>query len=137
MWKNIVESGRPQMTIWRVCSACWIPKVKNIHSEYVKVIVFPLQQWLHERASMLHYTYITCLIIQSFRSCPIFYSRNVRVTGLTGKRASKCLIEYSLSSFIAEDNRPRENVFVTFVLPSSSSLCFYIYVDKLFNHQSV
>jgi len=26
MWKNIVEWGWPQMTIWRMRIACWIPK---------------------------------------------------------------------------------------------------------------
>ena len=127
MWKNFVQPGMSQMKIWRKCSACWIPKVKDIHSEYVKVIAFPLQQWLHERTSVLRYTYITCLIIHSFRSCPIFYSRNARVTGFTGKRASKCLTEYSLSSFITEDNRQWKIVFVSFVLSFSSSLFSYIY----------
>jgi len=29
MWKNIVQRGRPQMTIWRMRVACWIPKSKN------------------------------------------------------------------------------------------------------------
>jgi len=24
MWENIVEPDRPQMTIWRICIACWI-----------------------------------------------------------------------------------------------------------------
>jgi hypothetical protein len=51
MWKNIVERGRPQVTIWRMCTACWI------------LIAFPPQQWLHERASVLCYTYIACLAI--------------------------------------------------------------------------
>ena len=86
------------MTIWRVCSPCCIPKGKDMYSEYVKVIAFPLQQWMQERASVLRYTYITFLIIHSLRSCPIFYSRNVRVTGFTGKRASKCFSEYSFLS---------------------------------------
>ena len=27
---------------------CWIPKATNTHSEYVTLIAFPLQQWLHE-----------------------------------------------------------------------------------------
>ena len=26
MWKNIVERGRPQMTIWRLRIAYWTPK---------------------------------------------------------------------------------------------------------------
>ena len=59
MWKNIVERGRPQMTIWRMRIVCWIPKAINTNSEYVLLIAFPLQQWLYECASMLRYTYIS------------------------------------------------------------------------------
>ena len=33
--KNIVERGRPQMTMWRMCIACWIPKSTDTHSQYV------------------------------------------------------------------------------------------------------
>jgi hypothetical protein len=29
MWKNIVERGRPQMTIWCMRIACWIHEAKN------------------------------------------------------------------------------------------------------------
>ena len=49
------------MTILSMRIACWIPKTTNTHSEYVTIIFFPLQQWLHERASMLPYTYIAGL----------------------------------------------------------------------------
>jgi hypothetical protein len=35
MWKNIVERGRPQVTVWRMSIACWIPKAIDVHSEYV------------------------------------------------------------------------------------------------------
>ena len=45
MWKNNVEPGRPQMTIWRVRIACWIPKATNTHSEYVIHMAFALQQF--------------------------------------------------------------------------------------------
>ena len=58
MWKNIVERGRPQMAIWRMRIACWIPKAKNTHSQYVIFIAFPSQQWLHERAAMLRFKHI-------------------------------------------------------------------------------
>jgi hypothetical protein len=53
------------MTIWRMCVACWITKATqtHTHSEYVILIAFPLQQLLQERASMLRYTYIACLVI--------------------------------------------------------------------------
>jgi len=42
--------------------ACWILKATNTHSQYVILIAFMLQQRLHERASVLSYTYIDCLV---------------------------------------------------------------------------
>jgi hypothetical protein len=57
-WKNIVELDKLQMAIWRMRIASWSPKATDTHSEYVILIAFPQQQWLHERASML------CLYIQ-------------------------------------------------------------------------
>jgi hypothetical protein len=51
------------MTIWLMRTACWITKSTNVHSQYVILIAFPLQQWLHERASVLRYTYIACLVL--------------------------------------------------------------------------
>jgi len=60
--ENIAVLGVPQMTVWRMRIPCWIPKSTNTRSEYAIHIVFPLQQWLHERAVMLHYTCIACLV---------------------------------------------------------------------------
>ena len=60
--KNIVEWGRPQMTIWRMRIAYWIRKVTNTHSEYVILIVFALLQRLNKRTSVLHYTYADCMV---------------------------------------------------------------------------
>jgi hypothetical protein len=31
MLKNIVERGKPLMTIWRRRIACWIPRATNTH----------------------------------------------------------------------------------------------------------
>ena len=50
------------MTIWRMRIAFWIPKAKNTHSGCVILTAFPLQQWLYERALMLRYNYIACLV---------------------------------------------------------------------------
>jgi hypothetical protein len=47
MWENIGEPGRPQMTIWRMRIASWIPKATNTHSEHVKLTDLPLQLLLH------------------------------------------------------------------------------------------
>jgi hypothetical protein len=51
------------MTIWRMRIACCLPKATNTHSEYEMGIAFPLQQWLRERGSALHYTCIACRVI--------------------------------------------------------------------------
>ena len=62
IWKDIVERGRSQMTIWLVRNACWIPKATDTHSVCVILIVFPFQQWLHESASIVRFTYIDWLV---------------------------------------------------------------------------
>jgi hypothetical protein len=62
MWKDIVEPDRTQMIIWRKGISCWIPKATETLSEYETRIPLPLQQWLHESASMLHLKvhYLSC-----------------------------------------------------------------------------
>jgi len=51
------------MTIWRMRIACWIPRATDVHSGCVILFAFPLQHWLHERALILRYTYIACLVL--------------------------------------------------------------------------
>jgi len=58
-----VEATRPQMTIWCMHFECWVTKAIDTHSEYVILIAFPLQPWLHECASVFCYTYIACLVL--------------------------------------------------------------------------
>ena len=53
--RKVVQSGRPQMTIWRMRIEYWIPKATNTDSEYLIPIAFPQQHWLHERFSLLHF----------------------------------------------------------------------------------
>jgi len=55
MWKNIVEWGRPQMTIWRMRIACWIHKVTDTYSECVIFIA------LHCNNAPLLRHYVQCL----------------------------------------------------------------------------
>jgi hypothetical protein len=64
MWKNCVERGRPQMTIWRMRIACWITKATDTstHTGSVIPIASPLQQWLQEQYSLLRYAYIVDLV---------------------------------------------------------------------------
>ena len=65
MWNTTVEPDRSRVTIWRMRTACWMPKATNAYSEYVILVRFQQQQWLHERASILRYTYIG-FIVQLF-----------------------------------------------------------------------
>ena len=47
--------------IGRMRSICWIHNATNTHTKYVILIAFPQQQCLHDRTSVLRYTYIACL----------------------------------------------------------------------------
>jgi hypothetical protein len=51
------------MTIRCMRIACWIPKSKNTHSEYVTLTAFLLQQWFPECASLLRYARKAYLVI--------------------------------------------------------------------------
>ena len=57
---RVGKPGRPQITIWRMRVTSWIPMDTNTRSEYVNLIILPLQQWLHERTLMLR-LYVHCL----------------------------------------------------------------------------
>jgi hypothetical protein len=59
-WKNIVEWGRTQITIWRMRIACWIPKATNTHSEYVHLIAFSTATMV-ARTPVIVTLYVHCL----------------------------------------------------------------------------
>jgi hypothetical protein len=41
MWQNVVEPDRLQKAIRRMRSECWISEVTDTHSEYLRLIAFP------------------------------------------------------------------------------------------------
>jgi len=63
MQKNMVERGRPQMTIWRMRFACWIPKATHTHththSEYVILLFYIAAMVVRTRPSVT--LYVHCL----------------------------------------------------------------------------
>jgi hypothetical protein len=63
-----VRQATDDNIIRRMLFACWITKATDTHSEYVILIAFLRQQWLRERASVLRYTYIVCLVINPVNS---------------------------------------------------------------------
>jgi len=77
MWTNIVEQDRPQMTIWRMRIACWIPRATDTLSRYVILIAFQWQQWFHERASMRSYLHCLCVCVCVFLHLKLCTSSHV------------------------------------------------------------
>jgi hypothetical protein len=64
------------MTIRHMRTGCWVPNATNTPTGWV-TLVFP-QQWLHECALVLRYTYIACLVVLVKRS-----GREIRLLYIT------------------------------------------------------
>ena len=63
MWKTFCRAGQATYdNMFHVHYMLNTYGYKYTHSEYVILIVFPLQQWLQERSLMLRYEYIACLV---------------------------------------------------------------------------
>ena len=59
---------------------CCITKATYTHSECVLFIAFPLQQWLHERASMVRYSALAVLArLSAFDKAALTVSERHRV----------------------------------------------------------
>jgi hypothetical protein len=79
MWKNIVQLDKTQMTIWYMLTECRITKATDEHSEYVIIIAFTLQQFLHECGSMLRDTFIVCLYLLSLSVLLLYFNISVSI----------------------------------------------------------
>jgi hypothetical protein len=78
LWYNMEKFCRTKQDTdyikQRMLCSCWITKATNAHSEYVILITFPQQQWLHECTTMLSYRYTACIIwSKSIISSPFAY----------------------------------------------------------------
>jgi hypothetical protein len=89
--------------------ARWIPKTKNAHSEYVILIAFPLQQWLHERASTLRYTYT------ARRVYAVFWLTLTLTACPAPARCTPLHTEYQQPKCWYEPTRKRSTGWVTFL----------------------
>ena len=72
------------MTVWRMRLVFWIPKPTNTHSGYVILTAFQQQQWLHELAPLLRYTYSACRVITELYSVFLRGTRRVLVYNRLG-----------------------------------------------------
>jgi hypothetical protein len=65
MWKNIVQRDRLQVKIQDgTCVLhAHLPRATDTHSQYVILIVFPLQLWLHAGLYVTIYVHcVSCLL---------------------------------------------------------------------------
>ena len=67
MWKNTVEPGRPQMTIWSKRTAGWIPKATHIHSGHVILIAFSTATMVARMCLNVTFTCILTVLSISMR----------------------------------------------------------------------
>jgi len=65
IWKNCGKAGQATdgNITRRMRFAFWIINAADTHSEYVILIAVSLQQWSCERALVLRYAYIACLVM--------------------------------------------------------------------------
>ena len=73
------RAGQAKDNVVHTHIASWITKDINTRSEYIILTAFQLQQLLHESASLLHYTYIACLIWR-YKSQILFQYMNVKAS---------------------------------------------------------
>ena len=62
MWKNTAVQHTDKKKTGRMRFACWIIKAKNTHSVCTIISACPRQQWLHQSAAILGYTYIIRIV---------------------------------------------------------------------------
>jgi hypothetical protein len=106
MRENIVVPDRPQVTVWRMRIAFWIPRATNTQWQYVLLIVSHYNNCLQELVSVSRFTSVVFLgeyhfLINSFLNLrPLFHECKVKVkitlvqalrlcTGHTAHRGSR------------------------------------------------
>ena len=62
MWKNIVELDRPQMTIWHMGIACWIPKATNTTQNMQYLFLLHCNNGNAKASQCYVYRYIACRV---------------------------------------------------------------------------
>jgi hypothetical protein len=85
VWDSVEKHGTARQVtddniIRRMRCACWITKARiytHTHTQYLTLIAFPRQEWLRERASVLRYTYISCLVTNPHRYLHCILLQNI------------------------------------------------------------
>ena len=109
----------PQMTVWPMRIAWWIPKATHTralaHARTQTRMAFPLQQWLRERSSMLR-LYIQCLLFRS-----VVQQHFVVTLRYTVLQRQKSLDRYLI----------HQHLCMFFVYEGESFIYLFIFVDNI------
>jgi hypothetical protein len=79
MCKNTVKPIKPNITTVNMRIACWIPLSTNTKSEYVILVAYPLQHWLHEHTPKLRYTYIAGTAVRFVNTVKFYRDLKLKV----------------------------------------------------------
>ena len=93
-WKNILESGRPQIAIWRMPIACWVATATNKHPEYVEFCWYVMAHaekpdFVFQRNDLVH---LNCVDVSS-----VDYWKP-RLCGISGSNAGYTMFWCSVKS---------------------------------------
>jgi hypothetical protein len=69
----------------------WTHKATKTHPEPVLLTVLQLQQLLHERTSLLRYTYIACLVCMVLRTNSVYVATHHYLIGFYNRKGA-CLL---------------------------------------------
>ena len=81
LWDNVEKcsragQGTDDNIIGCMCFACWVNTATNTCWEYVILIIPPWQQRSHEHTSVVHHTYIACIVKISLILSHLFMFRS-------------------------------------------------------------
>ena len=128
----MLNPNRPQVRIWRMLIACWMTKATNTHSEYVILISFPLQQWLHERPPLFRYTYISGLVKVQLRHpkflCPLSQCTSQEPISVVDFGCRVNRVNRLISSFL----RKMCVFLLNFNINPQATNVIYIYMERIF-----
>ena len=123
------EPRRSQMTIRRMQNAWWVTKATDRHTEFAILIASPPLQWQHERASVLLYTYIACLLLFLKHTCVMYVEKLCEGYDISECEAvqfgrwyrSSCLqVHFQLYAFADQDSQIIKN--------GRKSIFFFVYL---------
>ena len=102
LWDSVEKYGKERQAaddsiIRDMRFACWLTKATDTHSEYAVLTVFPQQQWLRERASVLRIRTLPQLFLLKNREL-VLHVALVQYSALWNWTFTEAAMQFVLSS---------------------------------------